>query len=147
MTELARKFSLVKPTLQTPFAIDFEWWQQHDSNWRVDLYSCLCEEHRDLFANHEGENVTIDRIDPETAEVQTVDGLQLVLMNHCSRQSDFVTSYTALVDTVFRMLLAHANEPMTPQQIADKTGRPADTILRTLAGPKVYKGIRPVHGG
>lgn len=147
MTELIKKFSLVKPTLQTPFAIDFVWWQQHDSNWRVDLYSCLCEEHQKVFASQEGEEISIDRVDPETAEVHAVDGLQLILMDHCSRQPDFVTSYTTLVDTVFRLLLAHANEPLTPEQISEKTGRPAETILRTLAGPKVYKGIRPVLGG
>jgi len=30
-----KRFSLVKPTLQTRFHIDFNWWSQNDRNWRV----------------------------------------------------------------------------------------------------------------
>ena len=49
MTELKR-FSLVKPSLQTRFHIDFDWWGQNDRNWRVDLFGFLCPEHRETFA-------------------------------------------------------------------------------------------------
>lgn len=139
-----RKFSLIKPTVETPFQIDFEWWKQHDNNWRIYLYSCLCEEHQEAYSHIEN-NAYIDSIDPDTAEVHTVDGLQHVLMTHCAKQPDFITQNTALVDGVFRTLLAHANEPKTPKELSDILGKPANTILRTLAGPRVYKGIRPVH--
>jgi hypothetical protein len=50
-----------------------------------------------------------------------------------------------MVDAVFRTLLANGNEPMTPLDISDVTNRPAETILRTIAGPQVYKGVRPVQ--
>ncbi len=137
------RFSLVKPTTQTPFHIDFTWWKDHDSNWRVYLLSCLCEEHQAAYQNLEGET-WIDWIDPETAEVQTLDGLQHILVTHCARQPEFVTNFTTVVDGVFRVLLAAGNTPMTPAELAEKLDRPAETILRTLAGPHVYKGIRPV---
>ncbi len=140
----AKRFSLVKPTLETPFHIDFDWWKQHDNNWRVFLYSYLCPEHQAAFADT-GQEVRVDWVDPETAEVRTVDGLQHILMTHCARQPDFVTSNTTLVDAVFRVLLANGNEPLTPIQLGNAIHRPPETILRTLSGMQVYRGIRPSH--
>ena len=140
-----RRFSLVKPTLETPFSIDFDWWKQHDNNWRVYLVGYLCPEHQSAFQGSD-QDVWIDWIDPETAEVRLVDGLQNVLMSHCARQEDFLTRNTTLVDSVFRVLLSHGNEPMTVVQLGEAINRPAETILRTLTGMQVYKGIRPRHG-
>lgn len=141
MTE-TKRFSLVKPTLETPFKIDFDWWKQHDNDYRVYLFSYLCQEHQSAFANT-NKDVTVDWIDPETAEVRSVDGLQQVLMSHCAQQPEFVTSNTTLVDSVFRELLAHGNEPMSPAELSKVINRPPETILRTLTGMN-YKGIRPV---
>jgi hypothetical protein len=141
----AKRFSVVKPTVETPFQIDFDWWKQHDNNWHIFLYGYLCPEHHAVFANSD-QDIRVDWVDPETAEVRTVDGLQHVLMAHCAKQPDFVTSNTALVDSVFRVLLANGNEPMTPIELGKAINRPADTILRTLSGMNVYKGIRPRHG-
>jgi hypothetical protein len=141
MSELKR-FSLVKPTPETPFHIDFAWWKQHDNNWRVHLHDCLCSEHQEVFSNLEDES-WVDWIDPETAEVKRVDGLQHVLITHCARQTGFLTVNTTLVDAVFRTFLANGNVPMSPNGLAVQINRPADTILKTLAGPQVYKGLRP----
>ena len=138
-----KRFSLVKPTLQTPFHIDFDWWKQYDSNWRVYLISCLCAEHQQSLANTALETY-IDWIDPETAEVQKVDALQHTLINHCAKLEGFVTNYTSLVDAVFRTLLANGNIPLTPEELSKRLNRPATTILMTLTGLQVYKGIRPV---
>ncbi len=137
-----RKFSLVRPTINTPFHIDFDWWMQNDNNWRVYLHDCLCSEHQAKFSGYE-ESETIDWVDPETAEVQQVDGLQHILITHCAKQPDFLTANTSLVDGAFRVFLAGGNKPLTPQELAEKLGRPPETILRTLSGPVVYKGIRP----
>lgn len=139
------KFSLVKPTIHTPFKIDFEWWKTHDHNWRVYLYSFLCTEHQVVFENV-GNQSMIDWVDPQTAEVHQVDGLQHTLITHCAVQPDFVTSNTTLVDAVFRVLLANGNKPVSPMELSELTGKSADTILRTLSGPRVYQGIRPVQG-
>jgi len=140
-----KKFSLVKPTTETPFHIDFDWWKQNDNNWRVYLHSCLCNEHQAAFSEYE-ETEYIDWVDPETAEVQRVDGLQNILITHCAKQPEFLTSNTSMVDAVFRVFLADGNVPLTPNQLSSKTGKQSDTILRTLAGPVVYKGLRPFKG-
>ena len=137
-----KRFSLVKPTLNTPFFIDFDWWKQHENNWRVFLYDYLCPQHHEAFADS-AVDIQVDWVDPETAEVRTVDGLQHVLMSHCAREPEFVTSNTTLVDSVFRVLLAHGNEPMTPIELSEAIDRPPETILRTLSGARVYRGIRP----
>jgi len=139
-----KRFSLIKPTPQTPFHIDFDWWKSQDNNWRVYLFGYLCAEHQKAFSES-SLNIQIDWVDGETAEVTTVDGLQHTLITHCARQPDFVTKNTSLVDAVFRIFLANGNSPLTPEELAKMIGRPPETILRTLAGTTIYKGIRPVQ--
>jgi hypothetical protein len=141
MSEL-KKFSLVKPTIQTPFHIDFDWWQANDENWHVALISMLCPEHQAAFANLlEGQ--MIDWVDPETAEVRQMDGLQNTLIQHCARQVGFLDEHTVMVEAIFRLLLANGNAPMSSEELAARLHRQADIILRTIAGPRVYRGLRP----
>lgn len=135
--------SLLKPTTQMPFHIDFDWWVQTDNDWHVFLRSLLCPEHQQALADVQ-EDGLIDWVDPRTAEVQQVDGIQHALMTHCALQPDFVDPHTAVVDAVFRLFLANGNQPMTAVDLGKRLNRPAETILRTLAGPRVYRGIRPV---
>ena len=52
-----------------------------------------------------------------------------------------------LVHAVFRVFLADGNTPLSPTELAERLGRPAPTILRTLSTPRVYKGIRPYMRG
>lgn len=139
-----KRFSLVKPTTQTPFHIDFNWWKQQDKNWHIYMNGLLCPEHQAALSNG-GEIIMIDSIDPQTAEVTQVDGLQHLLITHCAKQPGFVTQNTSVVDAVFRLILANGNSPLTPEELGERINRPADTILRTISGTVVYKGIRPYH--
>jgi hypothetical protein len=141
MSEL-RKFSLVKPTIQMPFHIDFDWWRAHDENWHVALFSMLCPEHQAAFTNLSEGNL-IDWVDPETAEVRQMDGLQYILIQHCAKQEGFLDEHTAMVEAIFRLLLANGNSPLSAEELAKRLNRPADTILKTIAGLRVYKGLRP----
>jgi hypothetical protein len=140
-----KQFSFIKPTLQTHYHIDFDWWKSHDSNWHIFLFGCLCDEHQKMFENRT-DNVLIDWVDPETAEITRVDGLQTILMNHCARQPDFVTPNTTMIDAIFRVFLANGNKPTNPVELSARINKPAETILRTLSGLQVYKGIRPFNG-
>lgn len=134
--------SLLKPSVKTPFHIDFDWWKQNESDWHVFLSSLLCPEHQEAFANFE-EGEMVDWIDPVTAEVKLVDGIQHALMSHCAFLPEFSSNRTAVVEAVFRIFLANGNVPMSAEDISKKLGRPADTILRTISGPRVYRGLRP----
>jgi hypothetical protein len=135
--------SLVKPSLHTPYHIDFEWWQKNENDWYVHLTGLLCPEHREMFASLPAGEL-VDFVDPETAEVRPMDGVQQIILTHCARQPEFVTGQTALVEAVFRTFLANGNSPLTTQELAERLGRPANTILVTLSGMRVYKGIRPM---
>jgi len=142
MPEGKRSSLIIKPTTTTPFHIDFDWWQKNERDWHVYLRSFLCPEHQEAFANVE-EGQMIDWVDPVTAEVKAVDGVQNTLMTHCAKQPEFLTEQTALVDAVFRLLLTNGNIPMSSDELGTRWNRPAVTILRTLGGARVYKGIRP----
>ncbi|NCT20633.1 hypothetical protein GW781_05720 [bacterium] len=87
----------------------------------------------------------MDFVDPETAEVHPMDGLQHTILVHCARQPGFVTAQTQLVEAVFRTFLANGNSPLSPVELAERLNRPANTILTTLAGPRVYRGLRPAR--
>jgi len=137
-----KRFSLVKPSVMTPFHIDFDWWKKNERDWHVYLRSLLCTEHQEAFANLD-EGQTVDWIDPVTAEVKPVDGIQNALMTHCVKQPDFLTEQTALVEAVFRLFLTNGNSPLTSADLGSRLNRQPETILRTLAGARVYKGIRP----
>jgi hypothetical protein len=134
--------SLLKPTIKTPFHIDFDWWKNNERDWHVFLRSLLCPEHQQVFAETE-EGGLIDWIDPKTAEVKQVDGIQHALMSHCALLPGFTDSHTAMVEAVFRIFLVNGNIPMSSDDLARKLERPADTILRTISGPRVYRGLRP----
>ena len=45
--------SLIKPSIKTPFHIDFDWWKQNERDWHVFLRSLLCTEHQEAFADVE----------------------------------------------------------------------------------------------
>jgi hypothetical protein len=141
MADLLRN-SLIKPGLKTPFHIDFDWWKEMDQNWRVDLKGLLCEEHQKTFIGIK-EDQMIDWIDPVTAEVKQIDGLHFIVTSHCALQQNFLNEHTTLVDAVFRVLISSGNIPISAEELGKKLGRQPDILLKTLAGPRVYKGIRP----
>jgi hypothetical protein len=141
-----KRTSHARPTIQTHFHIDFNWWQERDRDWRVFLQSLLCLEHQQAFAELPDDHL-VDFIDPMTAEVQRVDGLQHVLITHCAKMEGFISPHTTLVDAIFRIFLANGNVPMTPTELAQLSGRPPDLILRVLTGERIYRGLRPLLEG
>jgi len=134
----------IKPDLETKFHIDFDWWEREGRDLRVYLQSHLCPDCKAIYTNHRGSK-EVDWIDPDTAEVTQVDALWQSLRTHCSQRPDFITENTPLTDAVFRLFLANGNTPLSTIELREILGRYApETILRTLGGRKIYKGIRPV---
>ena len=128
------------------FHIDYDWWNQANRDLRVYLQSHLCSEHQAIFADHTGQEI-VDWIDPRTAQVRRVNGLEHTLNTHCSLRPDYITPQTSLVNAVFRVFLSNGNSPLTAEELAGRTGKPAETIQRTLSGGRIYKGICPVPEG
>lgn len=140
----ARRPSFLKPSTKTPFHIDFDWWKENERDWQVYLRSLLCLQHQEALASL-AEGQMIDWVDEVSAEVKQVDGIQHALMSHCARQPEFLTAQTALVEAVFRVFLVNGNQPMSLDDLAVRLKRPANTILSTLGGSRIYKGLRPVQ--
>jgi hypothetical protein len=136
--------ALVKPTLDTPFHIDYDWWERNNLHINVELRAHLCQEHRDVFSDH-FDTEKIDWVDGRTGEVTQVDGLQHVLQIHCSKQPGYINANLSLIDAIFRVFLANGNSPLTCQELSNIVGQMPDKILRTLSGLRIYKGIRPVQ--
>jgi len=137
---------LLRPSLETKFHIDYDWWQRADRDLEVYLQDYLCPEHRAELAAIEGDLV-FDYVDPDTGEVRQIGGMQQILMTHCARQPGYIDPQSSLVDAVFRLLLASGNTPISSNDLGQRLGRPSQTILRTLSAPRVYKGIRPILEG
>ena len=138
-----KKPPLAKPMITTPFHIDYEWWKEHDHSWRVYLVGYLCEKHRAFFESNI-ENQLIDSIDPDTGEVVQTDQLFNILITHCALQEGFIQANGTLVDSVFRLFLSNGNKPLSANEISNFINRPPETILKTLSGPRIYRGIKPV---
>jgi hypothetical protein len=132
-----------RPTLDTKFWVDFEWWEENSRDLRIYLRQHLCQACREIYTSHVGSE-TVDWIDPDTAEVTAVDGLWHALRTHCSLQPDYINDATPVVNAVFRTFLANGNTPLTSVELGAKLNRPPSLILRVLSRGRVYNGVKPV---
>jgi hypothetical protein len=133
----------IKPTVDTPFHIDYDWLEQQGVDVNILLLAHLCSEHRDAYQGQQV-NEAIDWVDWETGEVRQVDGLQYIIATHCSQQSGYVTKAPTLLEAVFRVFLGNGNRPLTPTRLASLVGHSANRVLRVLSTTNARKGVRPV---
>jgi hypothetical protein len=121
--------------------IDFDWWEQSNLDLKTYLLSRFSLGDETAL---EAEFDHVDLVDPHTGEVYQVDGFQYLIQAYFHRlPEDFIT-HASLVDATFCVLLANANQPMSAREISERIDRPADVIVRTLGGAKIYQGIRPI---
>jgi hypothetical protein len=137
--------SLVKLSFDTRFHIDFEWWRANDREWRVYLLNYLSEEDQTQFAAMLNSDELVDWVDPETAEVKQVDGLQHLVITTAAQAEDFLGQGTTLVESIFRTFLKNGNTPLSISEIAVELDRPPVTILKMLSGGRIYRGLRPLQ--
>ena len=134
-----------RPTVDTKFHIDFEWWRQQKRDIHVYMRELLCDECRAAYSSHKGEP-EVDWIDEETGEVTQVDGLWHSLRTCCSTKPGFITPDIPILDAIFRTFLANGNQPLSVNELYEKLDhRPPATLLRMLTAGPVYLGIRPVR--
>ncbi len=136
---------LIKPSVETKFYIDFDWWEQSRDDLQVYLLTHLTAEQQQALQQRDLREV-FDYVHPETGEVFQVDALGLAIRESSKRQ-DFITGRIGLIDSVFRALLVNDNHPLNALELAKATGRDASTILKTIGGVRIYRGIRPFRSG
>lgn len=136
-----KSVSLKRVTPETKFYVDYSWWDESNLDLKTFLFTRL-NINQDVEVNVGIEE--IDLIDAQTGEVRQVDGFQYMIQSYFNQlPPDFLTR-SSLVDAAFCVLLANANQPMTARELAEKVQKPIDTVIRTLSGPQIYQGIRPV---
>lgn len=132
---------LKRPSLDTKFHIDFEWWDESDLDLKTYLFSRL--DIGDESALNLGVE-QVDLVDSATGEVRQVDGFQFALQTYFNQLSSDFAQQSSLVDAIFFVLLANANKPMTANELAQDVGRDPDMVLKTISGTRIYQGIRPI---
>ncbi|MCO6450330.1 MAG: hypothetical protein J5I90_06020 [Caldilineales bacterium] len=133
-----------RPTVDTPFHIDWDWWAANDRNYRVYLYEQLCEECRNRFQNLL-DTEEVDWVDPETAEVIRADALIMCLRTRCLEDPEYINESLPVAAAAFRVFIMNGNQPLSPTQLHERLPwRTADTILRVIGGRAVHYGMRVV---
>lgn len=132
---------LIKPSLETKFFVDYDWWESSRDDLQVYLLTHLSEEQQQALANRDMQEM-YDYVHPETGEVFALDALGMAI-RESSRNEDFISDHIGLIDSVFRAFLVNGNQPLSARELAEATGRNAATILKTIGGVHVYRGIRP----
>ncbi|MGB1249547.1 MAG: hypothetical protein ACPG8W_02875 [Candidatus Promineifilaceae bacterium] len=124
----------------TRFYIDYTWWEE--SNRSLQSYISTRLGH-DIQIDET--KASVDMIDPETAEVRRLSGFEFAVQAYFSQDfsEEGGSQSGSLVDGVFAAILSNGNLPMTAAEIAEKVGRPAETVYRTVGSGKIYQGIRP----
>jgi len=143
-TLLRHKLARFRPTTDTKFHIDYDWWGKSGKNFRLYLRDQLCDECRERFSNHQNtENV--DWVDPDTGEVHRTDALRECLRTRCANDPDYINERLSLVSACFRVFLANNNQPLSPNELHQLLPwASSETVLRTLSSGQVYLGLRPI---
>ncbi len=132
---------LIKPSVDTKFYIDYDWWEQSRDDLHVYLLTHLSHEQQEALGDRDLREV-FDYVHPESGEVFQLDTLRLAI-KESSKDENFIGSNVGLIDSVFRALLVNGNEPLSALELGEITGRNAETILKTVGGVRIYRGIRP----
>jgi hypothetical protein len=137
---------LLRPDINTKFHIDYDWWTKQPRDVRILTREHLCPACKDKLGKHI-DNDNIDWVDPDTGEITVVDGLTYSVRECCSQRNDYMTRTTPLAASIFRVLIATGNAPLSAVEFHEKIGRSdPDAILRILLGQRVrtHYGIKPI---
>lgn len=135
----------LRPTVDTKFHIDLDWWHKQNRDISVFLKQSLCEECHSVYEQVQ-EFGKVDSVDPETGEVRREDALWSALRTCCSTKPGYITESTPIIDGIFLTFVANGNEPLSPNELYEHLNRRSpETILRMLTGGQVYLGIRPAN--
>jgi hypothetical protein len=129
----------VRLDTHTPFHIDLAWWSSRGRNLRRFLAEILNE------ADPQPSSEPTDYIDPDTAEVISIDELWGRVLTEKAYRPDYITSATPLTNAVLRALVENLNRPMNPVELHRRINRTSpEAIVKVLRTARVTYGIVPV---
>jgi hypothetical protein len=141
-----RSLAWFRPTVETKFHIDYQWWEESGRDFRLHLRDHLCAECRERFSDHRNTE-DVDWVDPESGEVHRTDALWECLRTRCANDPDYINENLPLASACFRVFLANDNQPLSPNELNQLLPwRAPETILQILGGRTVYLGLRAYRG-
>ena len=85
---------LIKPSLETKFFIDYDWWETSRDDLQIYLLTHLSEEQQQALANRDLQDV-YDYVHPETGEVFALDALGMAIRESSQERRLHQRSYWA----------------------------------------------------
>jgi hypothetical protein len=138
------KLKLLRPTIETPFHVDWGWFESNHLSAESVIRRQLCEQHQREFEGHDVEE--LDYVDSESGEVFRMDNLREATLSHCQWERDYLTHDMPLMQAILRIFLANNNQPLTPVEIVGRLERhDPEAILRLLTASGVNYGIVPAR--
>ncbi len=134
---------LLRPTENTPFHIDYSWFEKNGQDVNVLIYKCLTSEQQERLAGSLADEA-FDFVDEVTGEVRRVTRAMQMIRTERADDPTFISARLPLAESVFRVFLLNDNHPLTPVELAARIGRKPSEILAQLGGRAVYNGIRPI---
>ncbi|MFN4293692.1 MAG: hypothetical protein ACK4JD_06135 [Thermoflexales bacterium] len=134
---------LLRPTENTPFHIDYSWFEKNGQDVNVLIYKCLTPEQQERLAGLPADEA-FDFVDEATGEVRRVTRALQMIRAERADDATFISARLPVAESVFRVFLLNDNEPLTPVELAARIGRKPSEILAQLGGRAVYNGIRPI---
>ncbi|MCL6511887.1 MAG: hypothetical protein K6U78_14515 [Anaerolineae bacterium] len=134
---------LFRPTENTPFHIDYSWFEKNGQDVNVLIYKCLTPEQQERLAGVPADEA-LDFVDEDTGEVRRVTRATQIIRTERADDPTFISSRLPVAESVFRIFLLNDNQPLTPIELAARVGRKPSEIVAQLGGRAVYNGIRPI---
>ncbi len=140
------------------YYIDQSWYDTNGISFRTAAQGRFCPECQKRVGSVAEESVPVvdqkaGRVVYETRQVSYGDNPIAVIRAHCSKERNYITPDTPVVESVFRMFLASGNQPATLDHVRDSLsdwvsyrdrphGYAPDLVKRLLEADRRY-GIRP----
>ncbi len=115
--------------------IDLDWFQQSNRSFSPLAQSCLCPKCRESLKG----------------EISAAD-LVTTIKDCCSKTPGFVTGESPILESIFRLFLAHGNQPLDLEELGSQlskyrsgdTYRTSAEVLSRLLESDQYYGLRQV---
>ena len=139
------------------FFIDMQWYEQSGRSFRAMAQGRFCPSCQAKVGESTEERVpTVDKksnkVVYEVREMQYGEQPMAVIRSCCSKQRNYITPETPVIEAIYRVFLANGNQPATLERVREQLGdwislrdRPhayaPEVIERLLASDKRY-GLR-----
>lgn len=131
---------LPRSDIHTPFHIDLDWWSSQGRSLDRYLMEILDGQSDEAGAGI----VSLDYIDPQTAEVFCLTPLWTQVLIQRAHRPDFISSTMPMTNAVLRALIENRNQPMNAVQIHRRINRGSpQALLRVLQSAHQQYGIAP----